>query len=286
MSESCAECGRVDDGLKACKACKLVKYCNIDCQKAHWFNHKKACRKRTAELFDEQLFAKPPPRPRGECVICFLTMPAGQECTYMACCGKDICIGCVYHLTRRHCPYCNSRMPCSVEENNTWILERIEKYNDAEAMNMLGCYYQDGDEGFPVDYSKAVELFRQASELGCADAHYNLGCAYERGRSLERDMKQAVHHWQIAAMKGNEEARLNLGKFEYLKGNKNRAMRHCIISAKYGHDESLKEVREGFEMGIVSKNEYADTLRCHQAAQDETKSEQRDKAIAAQRGMH
>lgn len=177
-------------------------------------------------------------------------------------------------------------MPCSVEENNTWILERIEKYNDAEAMNMLGCYYQDGDEGFPVDYSKAVELFRQASELGCADAHYNLGCAYERGRSLERDMKQAVNHWQIAAMKGNEEARLNLGKFEYLKGNKNRAMRHCIISAKYGHDESLKEVREGFEMGIVSKNEYADTLRCHQAAQDETKSEQRDKAIAAQQWMH
>ena len=42
--ESCAACGKIDAGLKACAACMLVKYCNANCQIAHWPKHKKNCR--------------------------------------------------------------------------------------------------------------------------------------------------------------------------------------------------------------------------------------------------
>ena len=60
----CANCGKHGDGeggvvkLKNCTACLLVKYCSVDCQKAHRKHHKKACRQRVAELKDEQLFSQ------------------------------------------------------------------------------------------------------------------------------------------------------------------------------------------------------------------------------------
>ena len=60
---NCAACGKGDDdGLKACTSCKLVKYCNATCQRAHWKAHKKGCKKRAAELHDKALFKQPPPR--------------------------------------------------------------------------------------------------------------------------------------------------------------------------------------------------------------------------------
>lgn len=46
----CAACGKAGDNLKICTACKLVKYCNRDCQISHRSKHKKECRKRAAEL--------------------------------------------------------------------------------------------------------------------------------------------------------------------------------------------------------------------------------------------
>ena len=48
----CASCGKGGEDLKQCTACKVAKYCNATCQKAHWPQHKKECKekKRAAEL--------------------------------------------------------------------------------------------------------------------------------------------------------------------------------------------------------------------------------------------
>eukprot|EP00956_Cyclotella_meneghiniana_P028284 scaffold65277_cov26-Cyclotella_meneghiniana.AAC.8 len=149
--DCCATCGNADTDLKACGSCRSVKYCNVDCQKAHRPAHKKACKKRAAELFDEMLFLMPPPR--GECPICFLMLsPHGDECTYMACCGKTICTGCRYSLNREHCPFCNTESPDDDEAFRKNLFERIEKFNDPEAMNMLGGYYKLGISDFPQDH--------------------------------------------------------------------------------------------------------------------------------------
>ena len=72
----------------------MVKYCSRDCQKAHRPQHKKECRKRAAELHDEELFKQPPQE--EDCPICFQTLPtllSGKK--YQACCGKVICTGCI-----------------------------------------------------------------------------------------------------------------------------------------------------------------------------------------------
>ena len=71
-TSTCANCGKGEEAagdLKACTACKLVKYCNRDCQVAHRKQHKRECKKRAAELHDEQLFKQPPPP--EDCPIAF-----------------------------------------------------------------------------------------------------------------------------------------------------------------------------------------------------------------------
>ena len=56
----CASCGAESEQLKACSACRLVKYCNRDCQQKHRHEHKTECKRRAATLqrdlgFREQL---------------------------------------------------------------------------------------------------------------------------------------------------------------------------------------------------------------------------------------
>ena len=106
--------GKGGDGLKTCTACKLVKYCNANCQKVHRPKHKKECKKRAAETFDEALFKQPR---RKDCPICMLPLPlVDSETKYFACCGKTICVGCIcagvaagdVSTTKGLCPFCRA----------------------------------------------------------------------------------------------------------------------------------------------------------------------------------
>ena len=146
---------------------------------------------------------------------------------------------------------------------------------------MLGGCYQFGNNGFPVDCTKAIELYKHASELGSAAAHYNLGKLYRLGKGVDQDMNKAIHHYQIAAMMGNEQARYSVARMDWDNGKHVRAMRHFMIAAKSGCSESLEAVKLGFQVDFVMKEDLETTLRCYQASQDEMKSEERDRAKAA-----
>jgi len=282
MSNYCVSCGKADANLKACKACKMVKYCGVECQVAHRPAHKKACREKARELFDVQLFAQPPGQ--EECPICMIPLPCDdRESSYMPCCGKVLCHGCGYCLTRNCCPFCNTANTHSDQEIIKRLTERMEKYNDSKAMVILASYHRFGHNGLPVDQSKAFELFQRASELGNAAAHFHLGTLYSTGNGIELDKKKAVHHYQIAAMMGHTDARYNLGATEAENGNNQCAMRHLMIAAKCGSEKSLHYVKVGFRNGFVTKEDLEKTLRDYQAACDETKSEQRDRATAIAR---
>lgn len=58
----------------------------------------------------------------------------------------------------------------------------------------------------------------------------------------------------------------------------NQAMKHFMIAAKAGCDDSLKMVGLGYKRGHVTKDEYASILRAHKNSRDEMKSQQRTKA--------
>ncbi|KAI0208993.1 Ankyrin repeat and MYND domain-containing protein 2 [Lamellibrachia satsuma] len=44
----CSTCGRMNKNPKKCASCKMVTYCDKDCQQLHWFTHKKLCKKLAA----------------------------------------------------------------------------------------------------------------------------------------------------------------------------------------------------------------------------------------------
>ena len=55
-------------------------------------------------------------------------------------------------------------------------------------------------------------------------------------------------------------------------------MKHHIIGAKQGNDDSLDGVKAAYKDGFVSKDDFAAALQGHKAAIDATKSDQREEA--------
>ena len=278
--DMCATCGKGGDGLKACNGCKLVKYCDASCQRAHWPKHKKACKQRASELRDRALFKQPPPR--EDCEICMLPLPTNpKEQKYQPCCGKMLCYGCIhaaYTADRRQlCPFCRTPEHTSAEEALQRTKKRAED-NDYNSICQLGSFYDNGDYGLPQDMKKAIELWLRAGELGCAASYYNVGHAYLNGDGVERDIEKAKLYWELAAMMGDATARHNLGAFESNAANVERAVKHYMISAGAGDDNSLKEIRKAFMDGHATKDDFEKALRSHKESKDEMKSNQRDKA--------
>ena len=93
-------------------------------------------------------------------------------------------------------------------------------------------------------------------------------------------MKKAKHYYEHAAMMGDVSARHNLGYLEGSTGNVHRAFKHLILSARAGDKASLDKVKKGYKMGMVSKDEFASTLRAYHERQKEMKSDAREEAAA------
>ena len=250
--------------------------------------HKKQCEEhlqRVAKLYDEKLFKQP--SQLEDCPICMIQLPTLESGrTYMSCCGKVICDGCIHAVQSRAakeeddvCPFCRTPPPEDEE-----LVQRYEKrleLDDALAIHNMGCHYAEGQLELPQNMAKALEFWHQAADLGHARAYTNIGNAYLDGRGVEVDMKEAVHYWELAAMGGNAEARRNLGINEWEVGNMDRALKHWMIAVKNGDAESLRNIKRVFKDGHATKDDYAKALRSYQVYLDLIKSDQRDKAAAA-----
>ena len=90
-----------------------------------------------------------------------------------------------------------------------------------------------------------------------------------------------MYHWEKAAIGGHPGARYFLGISEERNGNMERAVKHFIIAANLGCDDSMKELWGHYSLGNITKEDLDATLRSHQAALVAMKSEQRDVAEAS-----
>ncbi len=284
MITCCASCGKaeVDDvKLKICTGCNLVRYCSVECQKNHRKQHKKACKERMAEIRDDNLFTPPEISHLGECPICCLPLDL-KKWTVSSCCCKIICLGCDYanqlrefeEGLERKCSYCREPLPKNQEEVSQNYMERA-KANDPVAFFRMGSKCKE--EG---DLEGAFEYWIKAAELGNMMAHHNISCVYRDGEGVEKNIKKEVYHMEEAAIGGHDMARFNLGCYEGKNKRHEKAIKHFIIAANLGLDESLRTLKEYFRRGLVGKEDYEAALRGHQAAVDATKSQQREEAYA------
>ena len=92
-----------------------------------------------------------------------------------------------------------------------------------------------------------------------------------------------IYHYEESAILGHPDARYNLGCYEWNGGNIERAVKHWIIAASLGSEESMKVLWKKFKRGNITKDDLEAALRAHQAAVDATKSPHRDAAEAARK---
>ena len=130
----------------------------------------------------------------------------------------------------------SSVIPSSTEATNAIELPRLivdwnEKaveQNYPPAQYELAEIYRAGLWGVVKDSEKALELFTKAAtpnlgeaspyKKGYAPAQHNLATMYATGSGVERDFKEALKWYQMAAEQGISESQFSLG-LAYLKGD-------------------------------------------------------------------
>ena len=290
----CASCGiaEVDDvKLKPCDGCDLVKYCSDACKANHRLQHETSCKERATELRDEILFRQPESTHLGDCPICCLPIQVeGRKYVFTDCCFKMICLGCTYttmtcrgmgeqQIEETTCPFCREQLGRTEEEQVKTKLERFEANDPFIVFSVADMHYRHGE------YDDAFECFSKAAELGDVEAHYKLSEMYSEGHGVEKNEKKEIYHVEEAAIKGHPNARAFLAGYEENKGRNDRAVKHWIIAANLGDDDSMKKLKESYKCGFVSKEDFAAALRGHHAVVKATKSPQRDEADAIHKMM-
>ncbi|EJK43869.1 hypothetical protein THAOC_37644 [Thalassiosira oceanica] len=266
--EVCANCGRHGSDtvkLKNCTACRLVKYCGVDCQRAHRKQHKKACKQRAAELKDEQLYSQglevrsaPGRLPHPErdiimkiCGACERQLPDDAFSVEQRGLRQRIrrCIACVAAgnelvLMKRGttrdeddvCSVCQLPLPIPMEESllQPCCMKRVCNgcILYGRKCGMCNCPFCRTD--VPTKESQVLAMVQKRVAVGDPVAICFLGAHHERGTyGLEKDTKRTDELCQQAAQLGVKEAHFILGNLHGC--GEGGSIRHYEEAAMCGH---------------------------------------------------
>ena len=241
-------------------------------------------------ITDDILFKQPDSSHTGVCPICLIPLATdGSDYSLSACCSQCICDGCGYANQKREfearldpkCPFCRHPVPTSQTEgkNVFWkrLIDRV-KMDDPVTIGEIGSDYFNAR-----DYRSAFKYWKMATDLGNVQAHYQLSTMYQLGLGVEKSRKMEIYHLERAAIAGHAPARFNLGSIERENGNTERAVKHFIIAATQGDNKSLVKLMVLYEIGVVTDDDFAATIRAHRGAVDATKSPDRNMAAIHKR---
>ncbi len=184
-----------------------------------------------------------------ECPICLLPLPIeGNKISFRACCGKSLCLGCIWAVAEEGaatntcpCPFCRAEPYKSNDEYLEW-LNKLIKNKHPLALVQLGTHYYQGDLGLDRDCDKAFELWTEAGEAGDDNgrAYYNIATLYI-GRVDSNNAHRVTYYYEKAAILGSVDARFQLGRIEKdFYENRDRSTKHYILAAEAGHKKQRK----------------------------------------------
>ena len=247
---------------------------------------------------DEGLAIVPfgPQPPTEDCPVCFIPLPRSvPEITYMSCCGKLFCTACFRESERildiknakraekklkplsSLCPFCRTPAPTSDEDMIRRYEKRAEK-GDKTAISSLAHYYRDGRYGLAKDLGKSYDLLYRAANLGRVAAIGELGRMYAFGLyGVSADETRGRNYLEKAAKKGDTLALVNLGSLEAKKGRTELALTYMRTAAEAGEDEAVKCLWKSFRADKISKDDLEKSLRAHQKANEDMRSEERER---------
>ena len=240
------------------------------------------------ETADIDIFA--PIVEREECPICLLPLPFNdEEIRFMTCCGKKICLGCIYKEVlgcmkdRRNpdenkCAFCRQQAP----KNDIKALRKLMKKNNPDAFINMSYRYKEGD-GVIQSNTKSLEMSICAAELGFAGAYEKIAVYYGLGIGVEVDESKAIEFWEVAVKKGSIIAHHQLAMVNGTIGKIDESVKHLKLAACAGYQVSMDGLMKAYKFKMLPKEELTQTLRVFQASSNEMKSKDRDDSRAAQR---
>ena len=168
-----------------------------------------------------------------------------------------------------------------------------EYQNDAKAQFELGKRYYTGRTSagrygrHKQDYKKAVEWWLLAAEQGNADAQYGLGCCYEEGHGVDKNLSEALRWYRKAAEQGSAYAQNHMG-YCYEKGycvtqDYNQAFEWYKKSAEQRYDVAQYNLGRCYEEGHGVDKDLSEALKWYRKAakQGNKGAKDRLKALAA-----
>lgn len=132
--------------------------------------------------------------------------------------------------------------PCSELE----FMQRLDRAVDAgnvDAMFTRGHSYYHGTEGYPQNYSRALDDFLRAAEEGHADSAVSAGAMLHAGIGVPKDQQRAFELYQTAGELGSIEGWKNVVAC-YLTGE---GVPQSLETARYISETMLKEKNGNFE---------------------------------------
>jgi len=263
--------------LRNCK-CKGAKYCNAECQTAHWQSHQKEHRRlckemnlknTEGEMKDEvveeevegetkEAASLPLPQQEEEEDVCPVCIEAVQKdetkFNRFTCCGKGIHKWCdkgidassLSYEQKTSCPLCRTKYAKSLEESVKRLRRWVEK-GKAWAQNMLAQRYEHG-VGVEQSYQQARELYEMSASQGYAPAQCSLGVMFHTGQGVDQSNERAAEYWEAAGRQGIADAQSNLGGL-YCNGDGveqsfETARAWLMKAAEQGHQNAIKALQK------------------------------------------
>ena len=132
---------------------------------------------------------------------------------------------CILGLLYEHGEGVKKDIPKAIE----WY-EKSAAKGHAAAQNGVGdCHFKEGR------HEEAFKWYTKAAAQGYVDAEYNLGCHYEHGDGVKKDIPKAIEWYEKAAAKGDADAQNNAGLCHFKKGRYDEAFKWWTKAAAQGH---------------------------------------------------
>ena len=150
----------------------------------------------------------------------------------------------------------------------------VKAKEDSNSIYIKGKKYEEVD-----DFENAAKCYRQAAELGHADAQYRLGCCYYGGEGVKEDLYEAFKWRKLAALQGHADAQYDVGWGYYygegVEKDYEESIKWTKLAATQNHIQALIDLGYIYYYGEGVTQDYQEAVKWYKlaAAQGDAESQ-------------
>lgn len=145
----------------------------------------------------------------------------------------------------------------------------------AEAQFQTGLCYEKG-KGIALSYSSAFHYYKLAADQGEGNAQFSLAMLYKNGKGIQQSYSQAIYYYKLAAKKGVSSAYIQMGKL-YAEGKGvqqsfKKAIKYYERAAQQRHSLGWIYIARAYEKGEGVQKSLEAAFHYYQLSADQNLS--------------